>query len=395
MRWLVVGCLLSGCGLDTCNSLDIECFIQHLSLLQGGSQVPLVQVKQSSIERSVQPGTKPSIQPSTPDLATRPLPPSYTQLGCYQDQDPARDLDGGATWSATLTIDACAQKCAGFVYFGLQDGNWCYCGNQFGRYGSASQGQCNFPCAGNTSQLCGGYLRNEVYQFNGVTPPDLGVAKANDLSSPQMSTVFSPTMQVDVMQVTMSADRPAPINIAFTDPNGCTPTLCFGFCSSSSRCSGTRLCTHTLRDGLLSGNFTSALKPNADPGNSAAADLLLEIDSFGSPDCGDFPDLVQQLEQSGFDTSQMLSMPAAGDSATITAIINKSGGNTGAINTGGNAQCSGYTSCSVCNYRSCAAADALGNCSSYYETQSGQRFTCATCSDCNAAATAVVTQCCK
>ena len=53
----------------------------------------------------------------------------------------------------------------GYAYAGLQEELWCLCGNNYGRYGPASSGECNRTCAGNRSQTCGGSWRNEVYEI--------------------------------------------------------------------------------------------------------------------------------------------------------------------------------------------------------------------------------------
>ena len=43
----------------------------------------------------------------------------------------------------------------------------CWCGNMYGRYGPASN--CDMPCNGNSSQICGGSMANSVMQ---VTVPE-------------------------------------------------------------------------------------------------------------------------------------------------------------------------------------------------------------------------------
>ena len=38
---------------------------------------------------------------------------------------------------------------------------YCLCGNSYGSYGSSSN--CNMPCSGNTSEICGGVMTNSIY----------------------------------------------------------------------------------------------------------------------------------------------------------------------------------------------------------------------------------------
>ncbi len=49
----------------------------------------------------------------------------------------------------------------GFAFAGVQYGESCLCGNRYGKYGAAAN--CNYPCAGDRAQVCGGYAANSVY----------------------------------------------------------------------------------------------------------------------------------------------------------------------------------------------------------------------------------------
>jgi len=92
----------------------------------------------------------------------------YRSLGCYSDAQ-ARDLSYLATGaSSTLTVENCAQMCSGYLFFGVQDGNQCFCGNNYGNFGLSNG--CNMACAGNPSQNCGGPWANSVYQQGSQTP---------------------------------------------------------------------------------------------------------------------------------------------------------------------------------------------------------------------------------
>ena len=42
----------------------------------------------------------------------------------------------------------------------------CFCGNTYGQYGKANEADCYLECAGNSTQICGGYWRNSVYLVN-------------------------------------------------------------------------------------------------------------------------------------------------------------------------------------------------------------------------------------
>ena len=98
---------------------------------------------------------------------------SITYLGCYKDQgDPigtsGRDISGYVFNDSNMTTDRCISECRsrGFSYAGTQYGKWCFCGNSYGKSGSASN--CNMHCSGNSSETCGGSWANSVYQLKGI-----------------------------------------------------------------------------------------------------------------------------------------------------------------------------------------------------------------------------------
>jgi len=100
------------------------------------------------------------------------LVPGY--VGCFYDNS-ARDLNGYWTSSSSMTPGNCEVICIGqgAYYFGVQDGNQCFCGTSYGSYGQAPDGDCNMACVGNPAQggdahdICGGSWRNSVYQVPG------------------------------------------------------------------------------------------------------------------------------------------------------------------------------------------------------------------------------------
>ena len=51
-----------------------------------------------------------------------------------------------------------------FMYFGLQNGNECHCGNDSSKFLPTYHSQCNQRCVGDKSQFCGGSWRLNVYQ---------------------------------------------------------------------------------------------------------------------------------------------------------------------------------------------------------------------------------------
>jgi hypothetical protein len=63
-----------------------------------------------------------------------------------------------------MTTERCIEYCRekNFPYAGTQYGQQCFCGITYGKSGPS--GNCTMPCAGNSSQICGGGWANSVYR---------------------------------------------------------------------------------------------------------------------------------------------------------------------------------------------------------------------------------------
>ncbi|KAF2731461.1 WSC-domain-containing protein [Polyplosphaeria fusca] len=89
---------------------------------------------------------------------------SVTSLGCYNDI-PGRALAANSVANDSMTVDLCKAFCTGAVYFGVEYGRECYCGNSIPSSSTATtDGRCNMACAGNPSQTCGGPNGLNMYQ---------------------------------------------------------------------------------------------------------------------------------------------------------------------------------------------------------------------------------------
>ena len=86
-------------------------------------------------------------------------------MGCYVDTEEDRDMTGPHTFSSS--VSSCRSFCQFYLFFGLQGGgSECYCSNEFGSHGRAQEHECSMPCKqdSDSSQTCGGVLRNSVYR---------------------------------------------------------------------------------------------------------------------------------------------------------------------------------------------------------------------------------------
>ncbi|KAK3311861.1 WSC domain-containing protein [Apodospora peruviana] len=107
---------------------------------------------------------------STPN---RPADPPVTEvlpLGCWTDTDGSgRALTGDEAKSTVyMSVLRCGYFCLslGFKIFGVEFGQECYCGNQVASTTvSAFAAECDMPCSGNKTEICGGHKRLSLYQW--------------------------------------------------------------------------------------------------------------------------------------------------------------------------------------------------------------------------------------
>ncbi|KAL7936609.1 hypothetical protein V8C35DRAFT_295940 [Trichoderma chlorosporum] len=102
-----------------------------------------------------------------------PSPTAWTALGCYIDDDPAWPVlekayskQGG---DPSLTIPSCQSTCwtasvnRTVLYAGVKEGNQCWCGSFVAGQTSRNQTDCNLPCGGDKTEICGGKGRVNVF----------------------------------------------------------------------------------------------------------------------------------------------------------------------------------------------------------------------------------------
>ena len=105
-------------------------------------------------------------------------------IGCYHDCCHGRDLsmvhcagglepagsrrECGNSIPKLATVEDCAKACSGYSYLGLQYGGQCFCGNEYGHSalgGKAAESECNLPCPGNSTEVCGAFAHNSIYRL--------------------------------------------------------------------------------------------------------------------------------------------------------------------------------------------------------------------------------------
>ncbi|GLI60841.1 hypothetical protein VaNZ11_003049 [Volvox africanus] len=116
---------------------------------------------------------------TTPRRAQSPPPPQITPgcyVGCFEDSANNRTLAKLADESDDMTIDSCREtaRSLGYAYFGVEAGRQCFVGNEISRKRSFDPVICNYRCAGDPNQICGGDWTINVYHTydpNRLAPP--------------------------------------------------------------------------------------------------------------------------------------------------------------------------------------------------------------------------------
>ncbi|KAJ9092947.1 hypothetical protein QFC19_008545 [Naganishia cerealis] len=118
---------------------------------------------------------------TTPTPSPTPTPPApvgdpqfagWTSKGCYADL--GRTLQNNVGVTGGMTIEKCLAAClaARYTIAGVEYSGECWCDTQYRLGGGPApdgNAQCNMACSGNSSQICGGPNRLNVWERDGTT----------------------------------------------------------------------------------------------------------------------------------------------------------------------------------------------------------------------------------
>ncbi|KAJ9144046.1 WSC-domain-containing protein [Pleurostoma richardsiae] len=92
----------------------------------------------------------------------------FVSLGCYTEATSGRALKNLVS-TDNETVASCIEACSQYSYVGLEYGGECWCANTFGTGSTLTNAtDCNMPCNDNSTELCGGSDRLNVYAKNGT-----------------------------------------------------------------------------------------------------------------------------------------------------------------------------------------------------------------------------------
>jgi hypothetical protein len=119
----------------------------HSVLSSSTSLLPTTLLASSIIASS---NSTSSYTSSATPTATLPTFPGYNYNGCMTDSTSDRTFTAKAQGNANNTYESCSAFCNGYMYFGVEYGAECYCGNALPPSAAPHpDSECNMPCAGN------------------------------------------------------------------------------------------------------------------------------------------------------------------------------------------------------------------------------------------------------
>jgi hypothetical protein len=168
-------------------------------------------------------------------------------MGCYDDSG-ARLLSSKVTNTNDMTVAECFASCAGYSYFGTEYGIEYWCGNTQPSDSKNPEADCNIPCIGDDSQVCGAGYRLSVYLVSGSSySPSLssgsntgGASGASSGSSVSPSSAASTSAGISPATVTGFAYQDCYVDnipqrvLADDSTNGSTMKTekCAAYCST-------------------------------------------------------------------------------------------------------------------------------------------------------------------
>ncbi|KAI9436605.1 WSC domain-containing protein [Lactarius indigo] len=165
-----------------------------------------------------------------PIISTRPLetrdpqlPPGWTKVGCVTDNDQIPTLTSWEVYEPTdMTVELCVGHCIdnGLIYAGVEGGAYCYCGNVLSDIAmNATDSDCDIPCVGDPTEMCGGGLRLDLY-WSGAPPWPPPVMVPTSSSGPwDLLGCFNDSSDQKVLSYTPVVEGGKP---GFTSVESCT-----------------------------------------------------------------------------------------------------------------------------------------------------------------------------
>jgi len=103
-------------------------------------------------------------------VATMEASSQFVYVGCLRNNrgdniglGQRYNLGAKRSYDNRMTLEMCAEDCAGYAFFGMREGRSCQCGDSAGQSDEpADEAMCTTSCPGNPSQTCGGVRKDNL-----------------------------------------------------------------------------------------------------------------------------------------------------------------------------------------------------------------------------------------
>jgi hypothetical protein len=165
--------------------------------------------------------TSTSASPSSTGPAVKPtISNQWYSKGCYVESTGGKALSKSTFANDSMTLEACATFCKGSKYLGVEYGRECYCGDSLreGAVPATKQSDCNFPCPGDKTSLCGAGDRLQLYEFGEAPKSTASVSAATVSASAasRSSSATGPSSSSAVAQTTSTASSSSAVSSSAT-----------------------------------------------------------------------------------------------------------------------------------------------------------------------------------
>lgn len=217
-------------------------------------------------DNSTGPNPPTSLTSSAP-TASPTINPDYEYLGCATEGTGGRTLTGGFLYSTDLTPQKCQQYCTilSFPLSGVEYSTECYCGTALSNDATLGSQNCNMPCSGDSTQICGGPSALSVYRHllgksSSSLPTLASSASASTSSSASAPASPIPSLNPNYTYLGCATEgtggRALPAGTPLFSAS-MTPQLCQQHCTSQSfALSGTEYASECYCANALSNNAT-------------------------------------------------------------------------------------------------------------------------------------------
>ena len=160
-----------------------------------------------------------------------PPPKGWEAVGCFLDPVTPRPLPIQKTLSQLLTVADCTSACEGYAFAGIEYGHECYCGASLDGVQKFPDTDCNMPCKGDPTVMCGSGGRMNVYRR---APEATGTTLATSTRTASLAVTSSATVPMVVTSTvkalvtsTPASTPPLASTTGFTMVGFFSPKFCF------------------------------------------------------------------------------------------------------------------------------------------------------------------------